>query len=165
MSDKNLVLIRKNIQTLIKGKISPPEEQIAFLKKIMLNQKEYDKFLKAPEDYCGTHTPPIILDPKIVEQVQRTVMFDAAIKADVAKYGIKAVKDMTDVRAQLSLRGPGTAAWPAAVAAIAAIVAAAAAVVSAVTSVMKDRVALDPKFSKNKLRLDVLNKLKTTRPF
>lgn len=165
MSDKNLALLRKNISRLVKGKTSPPEEQIAFLKKVMLNQKEYDKFLKDPDGYCGTQVPPIILDPKVVEQVQRTVMFDAAIKADVAKYGKNAVKDLTDVRSQLSLVGPGTAAWPVAVAAIAAVVSAAAAVVVAVTAVMKDRVAFDPKFAGNKLRLDALNKLKNTRPF
>lgn len=165
MSDKDLTLIRKNIATLIKGKTSPPDVQVAFLKKIMLDQKEYDLFLKDPEKYCGSQKPPIVLDPKIVEVVSRTVMFDAVLKADVTKLGDKVVKDMDAIRSKLVLRGPGTVAWPAAVAAIAAVVAAAAAVVSAVTSVTKDRVTLDKNLSNSKLRLDVLNKMKTMRPY
>ena len=106
-----------------------------------------------------------MLDPKVVQQVQRTVMFDAAIKADVSKYGKDAIAHLQDIRSQLRLRGPGTVAWPAAVAAIAAVVAAAASVVQAVTAVTKDRVINDTRFSNSRLRMDVVNRMKNIRPF
>ncbi len=165
MSDKDLTLIRRDIQSLIRGKTSPPADQISFLKKIMLNQKEYDAFVKDPESYTEKQNPPIVLDPKVVQQVQRTVMFDAAIKADVSKYGKDAIAQLQDIRSQLRLRGPGTVAWPAAVAAIAAVVAAAASVVQAVTAVTKNRVINDPRFSNSRLRMDVVNRMKNIRPF
>lgn len=168
--DKKLIKLREDIQTLVKDISSPPKEQVAFLKKVLLNKKEYENFLKDPVKYCNEQKPYVIINPEIVEKVQRTVLFDAAIKEDVQAYGKDAVSDITEIRWSLfcSEKEQVTAlvTWAvAAVGAAAAVVGAAAAVVSAVTSVTSNNSNSDKKFANSELRTSVLDRLKTMNPY
>lgn len=103
---------------------SDPLLQVKFLKSVMEDAAEADKFVNDPETYSRDHN--VILDPAVVKAVTDAVVFDPDLEE---------LDPGTDpkVRAELeSLGSPGTvAAWPAAVAAVSAAVAAGAAVAQA----------------------------------
>lgn len=110
---------------------SPPAIQMAFLKGLAEDEKERSKFMEDPVGFSKDHG--VLLDETVISTALNTLVFDRPIDGAVLqRIGPNAAATLG------GLRGPGTFAWPAAVAAIAAVVAAGAAVVSAVTSVMKD---------------------------
>lgn len=115
---------------------SPPKIQLEFLDSLANYEEARNGFMKDPVGY--SKEAGVLLDERFVSAIVDLVVFDKELQPDfAAKYG-------KDVAARLAeLHNPGTAAWPAAVAAIAAVVAAGAAVVQAVTSVMKDHSAGD----------------------
>ncbi|GGM18361.1 hypothetical protein [Deinococcus aerophilus] len=109
---------------------SPAEVQVQFLKGLLDNPAEAEHFTQDPAKYSVEHG--VLLSPEIVKVVTDTVAFRMPVSKEVLdKFGPRTVGGILD------LQGPGTAAWPAAVAAIAAVVSAAAAVVTAVTAATK----------------------------
>ncbi|KYF78024.1 hypothetical protein BE11_15545 [Sorangium cellulosum] len=125
-------------EALKKVSPSPPEAQIAFLKELVKNPKEAEKFSKDPKQYTVDHG--ILLDPALVKFVTDSVLFDTVVDpSGAAVLGDAGLKDLIDMRAGIggSRINPGTVANAAAVAAGAAVVMAAVAVVTMVVTLVR----------------------------
>ena len=67
------------------GVTTPVEKQIAFLKKVMFDADEYDKFLADPEGYSSRQEPAVTVEFEVAEKVQQYLMYDVAIDTGFAE--------------------------------------------------------------------------------
>lgn len=128
-SAKSMELSRK-LSTTFKQVGSPPvEAQLAFLKGLVDNKVEADKFLKNPKEYCLKHG--IVVSPEVTQLVVHNVINDKGVDPTiVTRYGDKVAGYILDLRAP----GGQSNAW---VVAAAAVVVAVAAVVTMVVTLLR----------------------------
>lgn len=114
-------------------KASSTEAQVAFLKELMKNQEETDKFVNNPKQYSIDHG--ILFSQDVVKVITDAVLYDSVLDRDKIKdFGDNALQDLIDMRAG---KPGGVKAIPAAVAAAAAVVMAVAAVVTMVVTLVR----------------------------
>ena len=116
---------------------SPLEVQIAFIKGLVEDAEEAQKFMKDPKGYSVEHG--VLMELDMVRDVTNSMLFDANVSREfLDKLGSRGARDLLDLRANHTV-----AAIPVAVVAAAAAVVAVAAVVEAVVTVVRTKAAAD----------------------
>lgn len=124
---------RNNRKRVSKVQASSAEAQVAFLKELIKNQEEADKFINNPKQYSIDHG--ILFSQDVVKIITDSVLYDTVLDEDKIKdFGDNALQDLIDMRAG---KPGGVKSFPAAVAAGAAVVMAAAAVVTMVVTLLR----------------------------
>ncbi len=127
--------LRDKVAAALKKAGEPPvEAQVAFLKGLMDNKGEADRFMKNPKGYCLEHG--VVISPEVVQMVVHNVINDQGVDPGLLRrYGDKVVGQVLDMRSP-----GGGKAW---VVAAAAVVVAVAAVVTMVVTLVRSSRPMD----------------------